>query len=242
MIPKLIVANWKMAVDLDAVRAFEGEWNDCPAVTTADVVVAPPAVFVHHAAALHGVSLCGQDVSIHSAGAHTGEVSAAMLKALGCRYGIVGHSERRSGHSETNAVIAEKALRLETEGLRPIICVGESLLERQSGGAESVIAAQVTESCRGLNTIPIIAYEPVWAIGSGESASPNDVVAMHRHIKQTLDQAFAADVPVLYGGSVNPENCTQFTAHPEVNGLLVGGASLNARQFWNMCSSVEGQG
>ena len=87
MIPKLIVANWKMAVDLDAVRVFEGEWNDCPAVTTADVVVAPPAVFLHHAAGLLGVSLCGQDASIHLAGAHTGEISAAMLKALGCRYG-----------------------------------------------------------------------------------------------------------------------------------------------------------
>ena len=241
MIPKLIVANWKMAIDLDAVRVFEREWNGGPAVTTADVVVAPPAVFLHHAAVLGGVSLCGQDVSIHSMGAHTGEVSAAMLKALGCRYGIVGHSERRSGHSETNAVIAEKALRLETEGLRPIICVGESLRERQSGGAESLIATQVTESCSGLSTAPIIAYEPVWAIGSGESASPDDVVVMHRHIKRTLDRAFAADVPVLYGGSVNPENCTQFTAHPEVNGLLVGGASLNARQFWKLCTSVGGE-
>ena len=241
MIPKLIVANWKMAVDLDAVRVFECDWNDCPAVTTADVVVAPPAIFLHHAAGLLGTSLCGQDVSIHLPGAHTGEVSAAMLKALGCRYGIVGHSERRSGHNETNAVIARKASRLEAEGLRPIVCVGESLRERESGCAESVIAEQITESCGGLNTVPIIAYEPVWAIGSGESASPNDVVAMHRHIKQTLDQAFAADVPVLYGGSVNPENCTQFTEHPEVNGLLVGGASLNARQFWNMCISVGGQ-
>ena len=241
MIPKLIVANWKMAIDLDAVRVFEREWNDCPAVTTADVVVAPPAVFLHHAAILGGVSLCGQDVSIHSLGAHTGEVSAAMLKALGCRYSIVGHSERRSGHSETNALIAEKASRLETEGLRPIICVGESLLERQSGGAESSIATQVTESCSGLSTVPIIAYEPVWAIGSGESASPDDVVAMHRHIKRTLERAFAVDVPVLYGGSVNPENCTQFTGHPEVNGLLVGGASLNARQFWKLCTSVGGE-
>ena len=241
MIPQLIVANWKMAIDLDAVRVFEREWNDCPAVTTADVVVAPPAVFLHHAAILGGVSLCGQDVSIHSLGAHTGEVSAAMLKALGCRYSIVGHSERRSGHSETNALIAEKASRLETEGLRPIICVGESLLERQSGGAESSIATQVTESCSGLSTVPIIAYEPVWAIGSGESASPDDVVAMHRHIKRTLERAFAVDVPVLYGGSVNPENCTQFTAHPEVNGLLVGGASLNARQFWKLCTSVGGE-
>ena len=241
MIPKLIVANWKMAIDLDAVRVFEREWNGGPAVTTADVVVAPPAVFLHHAAVLGGVSLCGQDVSIHSMGAHTGEVSAAMLKALGCRYGIVGHSERRSGHSETNALIAEKASRLETEGLRPIICVGESLLERQSGGAESLIATQVTESCSGLSTVPIIAYEPVWAIGSGESASPDDVVVMHRHIKRTLDRAFAADVPVLYGGSVNPENCTQFTAHPEVNGLLVGGASLSARQFWKLCTSVGGE-
>ena len=230
-----------MAIDLDAVRVFEREWNGGPAVTTADVVVAPPAVFLHHAAVLGGVSLCGQDVSIHSMGAHTGEVSAAMLKALGCRYGIVGHSERRSGHSETNALIAEKASRLETEGLRPIICVGESLLERQSGGAESLIATQVTESCSGLSTVPIIAYEPVWAIGSGESASPDDVVVMHRHIKRTLDRAFAADVPVLYGGSVNPENCTQFTAHPEVNGLLVGGASLNARQFWKLCTSVGGE-
>ena len=164
-----------------------------------------------------------------------------MLKALGCRYSIVGHSERRSCHSETNALIAEKASRLETEGLRPIICVGESLLERQSGGAESSIATQVTESCSGLSTVPIIAYEPVWAIGSGESASPDDVVAMHRNIKRTLDRAFAADVPVLYGGSVNPENCTQFTAHPEVNGLLVGGASLNARQFWKLCTSVGGE-
>ena len=241
MIPKLIVANWKMAIDLDAVRVFEREWNGGPAVTTADVVVAPPAVFLHHAAILGGVSLCGQDVSIHSLGAHTGEVSAAMLKALGCRYSIVGHSERRSGHSETNALIAEKASRLETEGLRPIICVGESLLERQSGGAESSIATQVTESCSGLSTVPIIAYEPVWAIGSGESASPDDVVAMHRHIKRTLERAFAVDVPVLYGGSVNPENCTQFTAHPEVNGLLVGGASLNARQFWKLCTSVGGE-
>ena len=121
---------------------------------------------MHHAAGLLGVSLCGQDASIHLAGAHTGEISAAMLKALGCRYGIVGHSERRSGHSETNAVIAQKASRLEAGGLRPIVCVGESLLERQSGRAESVIAEQVKESCRGLKTAPIIAYETVWAIGS----------------------------------------------------------------------------
>ena len=237
MIPKLIVANWKMAVDLDAVRVFEGEWNDCPAVTTADVVVAPPAIFLHHAAGLLGTSLCGQDVSIHLPGAHTGEVSAAMLKALGCRYGIVGHSERRSGYNETNAVIARKASRLEAEGLRPIVCVGESLRERESGCAESVIAEQITESCGGLNTAPIIAYEPVWAIGSGLTPSVEQVGEVHAALRKALIRRFGdegAKTRILYGGSVKPANAEELMAVPHVNGALVGGASLKAQDFYGI--------
>jgi triosephosphate isomerase len=228
---KIIAGNWKMYGGLSSVRALA----QAVAVHVADrarVIVCPPAVWIAEVLdALGGsrVAVGGQDCHAEAEGAFTGDVSARMLKEAGCAYVIVGHSERRAGHHETSAVVQAKAARAMAEGLTPIICVGESLHEREQGLAQDVVARQLAES------IPagadaghfILAYEPIWAIGTGRIPSPDDIAAMHAHIAGRVGEGTA----VLYGGSVKPANASDIMQTPHVHGVLVGGASLVAADF-----------
>ena len=239
MITPLIIANWKMAIDKNGVEAFKADWNSRPPMTGVDVVVAPPAPYLSMVSGLTGVSLCGQTVSENDMGAHTGEIAAAMLSDLGCQYVIVGHSERRQNQGETNAIVAQKAKRAQLAGLIPVVCVGEPSHIRAAGNAASYVRDQVLSSCDDLSDGLVIAYEPVWAIGSGEAASADVASSMHLDIKAVLADRYP-DLRVIYGGSVKPDNCAAFTTAEGVDGLLVGGASLSAESFWNICAAAIG--
>ncbi|MGB1273959.1 MAG: triose-phosphate isomerase [Luminiphilus sp.] len=239
MITPLIIANWKMAIDKNGVEAFKADWNSRPPMTGVDVVVAPPAPYLSMVSGLTGVSLCGQTVSENDMGAHTGEIAAAMLSDVGCQYVIVGHSERRQNQGETNAIVAQKAKRAQLAGLTPVVCVGEPSHIRAAGNAASYVRDQVLSSCDDLSDGLVIAYEPVWAIGSGEAASADVASSMHLDIKTALADRYP-DLRVIYGGSVKPDNCAAFTTAEGVDGLLVGGASLSAESFWNICAAAIG--
>ena len=239
MITPLIIANWKMAIDKNGVEAFKADWNSRPPMTGVDVVVAPPAPYLSMVSGLTGVSLCGQTVSENDMGAHTGEIAAAMLSDVGCQYVIVGHSERRQNQGETNAIVAQKAKRAQLAGLTPVVCVGEPSHIRAAGNAASYVRDQVLSSCDDLSDGLVIAYEPVWAIGSGEAASADVASSMHLDIKTALADRYP-DLRLIYGGSVKPDNCAAFTTAEGVDGLLVGGASLSAESFWNICAAAIG--
>ena len=239
MITPLIIANWKMAIDKNGVEAFKADWNSRPPMTGVDVVVAPPAPYLSMVSGLTGVSLCGQTVSENDMGAHTGEIAAAMLSDAGCQYVIVGHSERRQNQGETNAIVSQKAKRAQLAGLIPVVCVGEPSHIRAAGNAASYVRDQVLSSCDDLSDGLVIAYEPVWAIGSGEAASADVASSMHLDIKTALADRYP-ELRVIYGGSVKPDNCAAFTTAEGVDGLLVGGASLSAESFWNICAAAIG--
>lgn len=239
MITPLIIANWKMAIDKNGVEAFKADWNSRPPMTGVELVVAPPAPYLSMVSGLTGVSLCGQTVSENDMGAHTGEIAAAMLSDVGCQYVIVGHSERRQNQGETNAIVAQKAKRAQLAGLTPVVCVGEPSHIRAAGNAASYVRDQVLSSCDDLSDGLVIAYEPVWAIGSGEAASADVASSMHLDIKTALADRYP-DLRVIYGGSVKPDNCAAFTTAEGVDGLLVGGASLSAESFWNICAAAIG--
>lgn len=231
---KLIVGNWKMngslAHCLESVpRLVEAV---CPQV---ELVVCPPALYLGPVFALACASelrLGAQDVSCWQQGAYTGELSAVMLADVGCRYAIVGHSERRHYHGEDDEQVAAKTLACLEAGVTPIVCLGETEVERLSGRTEAVLARQLgtlltLPECAGI----VIAYEPVWAIGSGRTATPELAQQAHAFIRQRLaarDPALAARLPILYGGSVKPDNAAELFAMPDVDGGLIGGASLQA--------------
>jgi triosephosphate isomerase (TIM) len=182
------------------------------------------------------VALGAQDVSSHEAGAYTGEVSAAMLRDLGVRYAIVGHSERRQYHGETDAVVAEKARMALASGITPIVCVGETLAERDAGATEDVVrrqlAAVIHVNGHCISEI-VVAYEPVWAIGTGKTASPQQAQQVHAVLRAQLKAATAQPerVSILYGGSMNAGNAAQLLAEPDIDGGLIGGASLKPADF-----------
>lgn len=239
MITPLIIANWKMAIDADGVEAFKATWKSKPSIHGIEAVVAPPAPYLPIVQGLSQLSLCAQNVSEHEKGAHTGEIAASMLTDFGCQYVIVGHSERRQNQGETNVIVAQKAKRAQAEGLIPVVCVGEPSDIRAGGHAPSYVRDQVLSSCEGLSEDLVIAYEPVWAIGSGEAASAEVASEMHLDIKAALADRYP-ELRVLYGGSVKTDNCAAFTRGEGVDGLLVGGASLSAESFWRICASVGG--
>ena len=236
---RLIVANWKMhgrltsGLDLArdvAMHAVEARMSNV------DLVLCPPATLLWPIGeALMGtpVALGGQDCHTETHGAYTGDMSAAMLADLGCRYVILGHSERRSRHGETDHLIARKVAAAQAAGLTVILCVGETAEHLQAGKSAEVITAQVAESLpQGYKKSHlVIAYEPVWAIGSGQQPSPADIAATHRLIRKALGPA-GESVQVLYGGSVAPLNAESILNEIEVDGVLVGSASLNADGFW----------
>ena len=238
----LVVGNWKMNGDLVANETLYAALRagvDRSLLGACDAAICPPYPYLGQAATWlgdTGIAWGAQNVAAWDNGAYTGEVSAAMLADLGCKWAIVGHSERRRYHHETNEMVGEKAKRAIEAGLRPILCVGEDLEVREQGAhvAEALVVDQVVEALGpnpgALDAGLVIAYEPVWAIGTGRSASGADAAAMAAAIRQAFqrvpDAGSGADVPILYGGSVTAANIDQFLAEPEIDGALVGGASL----------------
>ncbi|WP_105317867.1 triose-phosphate isomerase [Thermus tenuipuniceus] len=241
----LVAGNWKMHKVPSEARVWLAELKRLLPPLESEVVVLPAFPMLSVAKeVLSGTQVAygAQDVSPHREGAYTGEVSARMLSDLGCRYTIVGHSERRRYHHETDALVAEKARRLLEEGVTPILCVGEPLEVRERGEAVPYTLAQLKGSLEGVNPpgpeALVVAYEPVWAIGTGRNATPEDAEAMHRAIRQALAElygrGFADRVRILYGGSVNPKNFTDLLSMPNVDGGLVGGASLELESFLSL--------
>lgn len=237
---KLIAGNWKMNGSLAANRVLLAGIKGELGVPACDVAVCVPApYFAQCQTELAGTAIAwgGEDVSAHESGAYTGEVSASMLLDFGCKYAIVGHSERRSYHGETDELVAQKAVRAMHAGLTPIVCVGESLAERESGRTDAVVGRQIDAVLAAMSadelTNAVIAYEPVWAIGTGKTATPQmaqDVHAMLRSRLATKGSA-AADARILYGGSMKPDNAKELLAMPDIDGGLIGGAALKAADF-----------
>ena len=236
---KLVAGNWKMNGLRAALPQVEAMVQGARALGRVDLAICPPATLAASVGqALLGspIALGGQDCHAKATGAFTGDVSAEMWADLGARFVIVGHSERRQYHAETDAIVADKAAAVCRAGLLPIICVGESLDERDAGRTLEVIATQLAGSIPDEAGRPdtIIAYEPVWAIGTGRTPTIAQVEEVHQAIGRALDARFGAaglQIRVLYGGSVKPENAAELMAVPGVDGALVGGASLKAADF-----------
>ena len=244
---KLIAGNWKMNGGLAANEALLKALVAGLAGAVCDVVVAVPAPYLAQVQALTAgsvIALATQDVSQHEAGAYTGEISATMLKDFGVRYALVGHSERRQYHGETDAVVAEKAQRALAAGITPIVCVGETLQERDAGQTEAVVKRQLAAVIH-LNghciSEVVVAYEPVWAIGTGRTASPEQAQAVHAVLRAQLSAASdkADRIRLLYGGSMNAANAAQLLAQPDIDGGLVGGASLKAPDFLQIIAAAH---
>lgn len=241
----LIAGNWKLHGSTDLVQALTRAAKQAASSVNAEILLCPPAIWIPAvASALQGssVKVGGQDVSAHEQGAYTGEISAAMLKACGSQYVIVGHSERRRHHGESSELVARKAEAAFAAGLTPIVCVGETLTEREAGQNWLVVESQLN-AIRGLlnkTTEIVIGYEPVWAIGTGKTATPEQAQEMHALIRQWLVQqnAQAGHIRIIYGGSVKADNAAALMAQPDVDGGLVGGASLDAEEFIGICRNV----
>jgi triosephosphate isomerase len=236
---KLIAGNWKMNGNLAANDALVKAIIAGLGAQTCDVAVCVPAPYlVQLQALLQGspVLLGSQDVSAHESGAYTGEVSVGMLKEFGVRYCLVGHSERRQYHGETDVVVAAKAQRALAAGLTPIVCVGETLAEREAGQTEEVVkrqlAAVIHANGHCISEI-VVAYEPVWAIGTGKTASPEQAQQVHAVLRAQLKAAssHADGIQILYGGSMNAANAAQLLTQPDIDGGLIGGAALKAPDF-----------
>jgi triosephosphate isomerase len=235
---KLVAGNWKMngglAANARLLDRLASEWTTAEARELAVCVPAPYLAQVQAALTGTAVTWGAQDVSEHREGAYTGDVAAGMLVEFGCRYVIVGHSERRQLHGESDAVVAAKARAARDAGLTPIACVGETLAERERGDTAAVVARQLAAIIDALGDAMrdvVVAYEPVWAIGTGRTAAPAEAQAVHASLRSQLATVDAADVSILYGGSVKAANAATLFAMPDIDGALVGGASLDAGEF-----------
>ncbi len=246
---KIVIAgNWKMHKDLEGVRAFcKAIASSLKTINIGQIlpILAPTYPFLALMQRELGdttVKVAAQDVSAHAEGAFTGEVSAAMLSSLGLEYSIVGHSERRAMHNESNEIIREKLLLLMDNNIKPILCVGETLEQRDAEITEKVILEQLNGCLSKVNIYNaddlIIAYEPVWAIGTGRTASGEQAQEVHRIIRNwlhhTYHQDLADEICILYGGSVKPENIAELLAMPDIDGGLIGGAALDADKYLKM--------
>ncbi len=241
----LIAGNWKMnGLRADAeglVRAF-AERLAAGGKARCEVLVCPPATLLFtlaEALAGAGIGLGAQDCHSGASGAHTGDLSAPMLADAGCAYVIVGHSERRADHGEGDELVRAKAEATAAAGLLPIICIGETLDQRDAGRAVEVVERQLDGSLPegAASDTVVIAYEPVWAIGTGRTPTIADIAEVHASIRARLGDRGAGDARILYGGSVKPDNAKEILALDDVDGALVGGASLNADDFWAICSA-----
>src|SRR5210317_623329 len=238
----LVAGNWKMNGSLDSITALvEGIKAGLDSVSTAEMAVCPPYVYIPAVATLidgASISLGAQDVSDQESGAYTGEVAPGMLTDVGCKYAIVGHSERRSIYGESDAFTASKFAAARKAGLVPILCVGELLEEREQGITEQVVARQLDAviDLEGVAALAdaVIAYEPVWAIGTGKTATPQQAQDVHAFIRgklAALDSSVADKVRILYGGSMNAGNAAELLAMADIDGGLIGGASLKPDDF-----------
>jgi triosephosphate isomerase len=245
----LVAGNWKMhgsraenaALVRDLLDQLKGD-------AAAEVMLCPPFVYLWETSRLlkdTDIALGGQSVCAESVGAFTGEVSASMLKDVGCRYVLVGHSERRQIYGESDALVARKFVAAQSQALVPVLCVGETLEEREAGRTDEVVARQLdavlSVTGAGVLARAVIAYEPVWAIGTGRTATPEqaqDVHAMIRGKVAAMDATMGASVRILYGGSVKASNARDLFAMPDIDGGLVGGASLKADEFARVCAAA----
>lgn len=246
---KIVAGNWKMhgscAENTPLIEAIVATVTD----SRATCVVCPPFVYLHDLwRSLRGgtVVLGAQDVCAEAVGAHTGEISAAMLKDVGCAYVLVGHSERRSLYGDSHALVARKFAAALSCGLIPILCVGEQLAEREAGRTEAVVGAQLDAVLQlsGAQSLAgaVVAYEPVWAIGTGRTATPLQAQELHKFIRQRVaaeDAKIAAGLRILYGGSVKAGNAWDIFAMPDVDGGLIGGASLKAEEFLAIVAAAQ---
>ena len=235
---RLVVGNWKMNGDLAAnarlLRRLAPGWRVTSGRVLAVCVPAPYLAQAQTELQASSVAWGAQDVSEHRQGAYTGDVSAAMVAEFGARFAIVGHSERRQLHGETDALVAAKARAALAAGLTPIACVGETLAERERGDTEAVVVREIDALTDALGDDArriVVAYEPVWAIGTGRTATPDQAQAVHASIRARLERASAGEVAILYGGSVRAGNAAALFAMPDIDGGLVGGASLDADEF-----------
>ncbi|HGJ5857910.1 triose-phosphate isomerase [Arsenophonus nasoniae] len=238
----LVMGNWKLNGSTKMVKELiENLRNELNSVTGCDVAIAPPALYLAQAQqALAGskIALGAQDVDVNLSGAFTGDTSAEMLKDIGAKYIIIGHSERRTYHQESDQYIARKFAVLKSQGLIPVLCIGESEEENSTGKTEQVCARQIDAVLNSLGAgafeNSVIAYEPIWAIGTGKSATPAQAQAVHKFIRDHIakqDRAIAEQVIIQYGGSVNANNAAELFSQPDIDGALVGGASLKADAF-----------
>ncbi len=242
----IIAANWKMHMTPqeteDFLRAFV---RLVPEKCPVQVVVAPPFISLPKAGEMlrnENVELAAQNMSQHPAGAYTGEISARMIKEAGCKHVILGHSERRALYGETSQIVNAKVLAALEARLHPIVCIGETLEERDGGRLEQVLESQIRESLAEVGSRRVldcvIAYEPVWAIGTGRTASSQQAQEAHAFCRKVLHDVFGEDaakkIRIQYGGSVKPSNMAELIAQPDVDGALVGGASLESGSFWEI--------
>ncbi len=242
----LIAGNWKM----NGLRESLAEAHKISAfaASACDVLICPPFTLLYamiNADPENRIAYGGQDCHIAETGAHTGDISAAMLKDCGADYVIIGHSERRQDHHETSALIAAKQKAAHAAGLVSIVCVGEAQTDREAGRMIEFVTGQLvqslTDTCTAANTV--IAYEPIWAIGTGLTAQPQQISEMHAAIRTYLQDRFGAEgeaMRILYGGSVKPDNAANILSLPNVNGALVGGASLTADSFTGIIAACDG--
>ncbi|MBI3570262.1 MAG: triose-phosphate isomerase [Gammaproteobacteria bacterium] len=246
----LVAGNWKMnGSRTESASLLDGIKKGMNSTSRAEVAVCPPYILIPLAAdklAGSAVAWGGQNLSAHKSGAYTGEIAGPMLKDYGCTYVIVGHSERRTLYGENDAMVAEKYGAAQGAGLTPILCVGETLQEREANQTEAVVARQL-DAVLGKHGIgsfknAVIAYEPVWAIGTGRTATPQQAQDVHRFIRSRLaarDKTVAESTRILYGGSMKGSNAKELLAQPDIDGGLIGGASLQAEEFLIICRAAD---
>ena len=246
----LVAGNWKMNGSRESVKELiNGVVEGAKSLTGVEVAVCPPTIYIADVVAATTDSIVevgSQDTCTATQGAFTGETSIDMVKDFSCKYAIIGHSERRTMYGETDEIVAEKFASVKTAGLIPVFCIGETLEEREGGITEEVCARQIdavfTASGDNAFADSVIAYEPVWAIGTGKTASPEQAQSVHAFIRQHLakhDADVADKVQILYGGSMNPANAKELMGQADIDGGLIGGASLKADDFMAVCQAGQ---
>jgi len=244
----MVAGNWKMNGSSESVKALiAGIKEGMADVPNAEVVVCPPAVYIPRVSGSadgSGIKVGSQNICDEDKGAFTGEISGGMLKDVGCEYAIVGHSERRALYGESDKLVAKRFAAARRNGIKPILCIGETLEERESGVTNDVCARQI-DAVLALESVAaladaVIAYEPVWAIGTGKVATPEQAQEVHAFIRgkiAALNSEVAQGLRILYGGSMNPSNAAELIGQPDIDGGLIGGASLKAEDFLNICKA-----
>ncbi len=245
----MVAGNWKMNGSCESVKELiAGIKEGMGSVNKAEVVVCPPAVFIPRVSGVaegSAIKVGSQNICDADSGAFTGEISGEMLKEIGCEYAIVGHSERRALYGETDELVAKRFAAARRNGLKPIFCIGETLEERESGITNDVCSRQIDAviALEGVEsfTDAVIAYEPVWAIGTGKTASPEQAQEVHAFIRgkiAALNANVAEGLQILYGGSMNPANAKELIGQPDIDGGLIGGASLKPADFLAICAAA----